>query len=165
MSSCINKKTVHKQGVKWADWVFKMSQRSGRVRSSDGAARPTRRRFPDWETLLSCSSLGSATLSCDGKSRELCPNRAKVAIKAHFENSRAANVSPPAWKSCFSSKTFWNYETNHQIRMDDKKPFQFRLHRKISASSSAQLCVVNIEFWKFFWKFKKWGFKILSLPK
>lgn len=88
MSSCINKKTVHKQEVKWVHRLFKTSQCSG------------------WR-------LGSVFWT-------LRLNHVKV-MKAHFEKSRAANISPPAWKSCFSSKTFWNYETSHQIRMEYKK--------------------------------------------
>lgn len=108
MSSCINKKTVHKQGVKWADWLFRMSKRPGRQQDS-----------VSWtvKTLL------TTLVTCDEK-RCLRPNLVKV-INAHSEKSSAANVSPPVWKSCFSSKTFWNYETSHQIRMDDKKPFRF----------------------------------------
>lgn len=60
MSSCINKKTVHRQGAKWADRLFNMSGRSGRRRGG-----------------VSWTGQHQRSSTCDKKLWPLCLNHVK----------------------------------------------------------------------------------------
>lgn len=113
MSSCINKKTVHEQGVKWAEWVFSrcLSARADWLRMV--------RRRGDGPTTPRTGRASGAPLSPPwGLGREVASlpwPLVEVSKGTFWKIKSSKHFTACLWNPCFSSKTFWNYETSHQV--------------------------------------------------